>query len=93
VLSALARLAAYLGAAAAVPVLRRRFGHRPDAVRLPGGPAIPLAAVLVSIVFLASAKRENLIAGAIALAAGAAIYAFRRRGGSDPSLARKGGIQ
>jgi amino acid transporter len=80
-LSAIARLATYLGTAAAVPVLRKRFGRRPEAVRLPGGAAIPLAAVLVSIVFLASAKRENLIAGAIALAAGAAIYAFRRQVG------------
>lgn len=77
-LSVIARLATYIGTAAAVPVLRRRLGGRPDAVRLPGGPAIPIAALLLSFAFLASASRGNLIAGGIALLVGLAIYGFRR---------------
>jgi amino acid transporter len=76
-LSIIARLATYMGTAAAVPVLRRRFGDRPDAVRLPGGPLIPIAALVLSLIFLASTTTANLIAGAIALAIGIAIYFLR----------------
>jgi APA family basic amino acid/polyamine antiporter len=77
-LSAVARLATYFGTALAVPVLRRKL-PRQGAVRLPGGPLIPIAAALLCLVFAASAKKENLIAGAIALAVGGVIYALRRR--------------
>jgi amino acid transporter len=77
-LSIIARLATYIGTAAAVPVLRRRFGDRRDAVRLPGGAAIPVAAVGLSLVFLASTTWQNLAAGGIALLAGGVIYRFRR---------------
>jgi APA family basic amino acid/polyamine antiporter len=76
-LSAVARLATYFGTALAVPVLRRKL-PRQGAVRLPGGPLIPIAAALLCLVFAASAKKENLIAGAIALAVGGAIYMLRR---------------
>lgn len=78
-LSIIARLTTYIGTAAAVPVLRRRFGGRPDAVRLPFGAAIPVAALVVSLAFLASATWQNLAAGAIALVAGALIYVLRRK--------------
>jgi len=77
-LSAVARLATYFGTALAVPVLRRKL-PRQGAVRLPGGPLIPIAAALLCLVFAASAKKENLIAGAVALVAGGVIYALRRR--------------
>jgi amino acid transporter len=86
-LSIIARLATYIGTAAAVPVLRKRFGDRPDAVRLPGGPAIPIAAILLSIVFLTSAGTSNLIAGAAALAVGVIIYSFRRPPEPEPAAA------
>jgi amino acid transporter len=78
-LSVIARLATYIGTAAAVPVLRRKMPATERTVRLPGGPAIPAAALAVCLVFLSSATRKNLIAGVVALAAGAAIYALRRR--------------
>ena len=78
-LSIIARLTTYIGTAAAVPVLRKRFGHRPGALRLPGGPAIPVAALLVSLTFLSSTTRGNLVAGAFALVIGAVIYQLRRR--------------
>ncbi|MGH7553390.1 MAG: APC family permease, partial [Longimicrobiales bacterium] len=88
-LSVIARLVTYMGTAAAVPVLRRRFGDSPDAVRLPGGPAIPIAALLLSILLVASAQPRNLIAGALGLLAGVVIYRFRQpprqpRGSSQP---------
>ncbi|HET7675283.1 MAG TPA: APC family permease [Gammaproteobacteria bacterium] len=78
ILSVIARLATYIGTAAAVPVLRRRFANRSGAVRLPGGAAIPVAALLIAIALLASARPANLIGAAAALAFGALIYLFRR---------------
>jgi APA family basic amino acid/polyamine antiporter len=77
-LSAVARLATYFGTALAVPVLRRKLAKEP-AVRLPGGPVIPIAAAILCVVFAASAEAKNLIAGAIALVAGALIFYFWRR--------------
>ncbi|HET9212988.1 MAG TPA: amino acid permease [Thermoanaerobaculia bacterium] len=77
-LSAVARLATYFGTALAVPVLRRKL-PREAVVRLPGGPTIPIAAALLCVVFALSAKKENLIAGAAALAVGGLIYFFWRR--------------
>lgn len=78
-LSVVARLATYFGTALAVPVLRRKFGNEPGAVRLPGGPAIPIAACLLCIVFAASAEPANLIAGAAAIGVGLVIYLLRRK--------------
>jgi APA family basic amino acid/polyamine antiporter len=77
-LSVIARLATYIGTAAAIPVLRHKLGPRPGAFRIPGGAVIPVAALLLTLALLASAGWENLIAGAIALVVGAAIYRFRR---------------
>nr|MCU0233627.1 amino acid permease [Thermoanaerobaculales bacterium] len=77
-LSVVARLATYLATAAAVPVLRRkRAGEHP--FRLPGGPAIPIAAALVSLGLLASASWANLLAGGVAIVVGGVIYVLRRR--------------
>jgi len=78
-LSIVARLATYIGTAAAVPVLRRKFPRTESTVRLPGGPLIPIAALALCLVFLLSATRWNLIAGAIALTVGALLFATRRR--------------
>ncbi|HEX4963751.1 MAG TPA: amino acid permease [Thermoanaerobaculia bacterium] len=77
-LSAVARLATYFGTALAVPVLRRKLAKEP-AVRLPGGWTIPIAAAILCVVFAISAEAKNLIAGAVALAVGGVIYAFRRQ--------------
>jgi amino acid transporter len=78
-LSVVARLATYIGTAAAVPVLRRKFAPGEDTVVLPGGPTIPVLALLLCLAFLASATRANLVAGLIALSVGVAIYLLRRR--------------
>ena len=84
-LSVIARLATYIGTAAAVPVLRRRFGNRPGTFRLPGGPTIPILALLLCAVFLMSAQWENLVAGFVALAVGGIIYRFQRPPASPPA--------
>lgn len=77
-LSVVARLCAYIGTAVSVLVLRRRHGMREGALRLPGGPLIPVLAALLAIALLASASTGNLIAGAVALVVGAAIFRLRR---------------
>ena len=77
-LSVVARLCAYVGTSVSVLVLRRRHDAREGALRLPGGPLIPVAATLLSLALLASAEAGNLIAGAVALAVGALVYRFRR---------------
>ncbi|MGH7559133.1 MAG: APC family permease [Gemmatimonadota bacterium] len=78
-LSIIARLATYMGTAAAVPVLRRKLGVAEGGFRLLGGPVIPILALLLCFAFLASAEVANLLAGLVALAVGVVIYAFRRR--------------
>jgi amino acid transporter len=74
-------MATYVGTAAAVPVLRRKMPASERAVRLPGGPLIPIASLAVCVFLLASATVQNLIAGAIAVAVGAVLYLFRQRSG------------
>jgi basic amino acid/polyamine antiporter, APA family len=77
-ISVIARMATYMGTAAAVPILRRKM-PTDRALRLPGGVAIPVAALLLCLVFLSSATAKNLIAGAAALVIGAAIYLAGKR--------------
>jgi hypothetical protein len=48
---------------------------------------IPIAAALLCVAFAASAKKENLIAGAVALVVGGLIYAFWRRPPEPPDPA------
>jgi amino acid transporter len=79
-LSVIARLFTYIGTAAAVPVLRKRYPAREGAFRLPGGALIPVASLLICLVFMASATWQNLVAGAIGLTVGAFLYRFRRAG-------------
>ena len=78
-LSVIARLATYIGTAAAVPVLRKKFASTEHTFLLPGGPAIPLLALMLSLAFLASATVHNLIVGLVALLIGVAIYLLRRK--------------
>ncbi|MFT4249367.1 MAG: amino acid permease [Pseudomonas sp.] len=78
-LSMVTRLLAYLGTAAAVLVLARRYREHPGALRLPGGPLIPILALLLTLALLASASWQNLLAAAVAVAVGAVIYRFPRR--------------
>lgn len=88
-LSMVTRLVAYIGTCVAVLVLRRRFGTRPGAMQLPGGPAIPIAALLVSLGLLASASLANLAAAGVAVLVGALIYATARRGVTPVATTRR----
>jgi amino acid transporter len=74
----LALIATYLGTAASVPVLRRKFGSTPAGFRLPGGPVIPIAACLLCLALATSATRADITAGAVAVAVGLVLYFFRR---------------
>lgn len=77
VLSAMARLATYIGTCLAVPVLRRKMPATPRTIRLPGGPIIPIAALIICLLFLSAAETKNFIAAGIALAVGALIFVSR----------------
>lgn len=72
--SALARLLVYVGTCAAVMVLRRRPALSAAAFRLPGGDAIPLAALAAALAIIAGADTGSLVAGAIALVGGSLLY-------------------
>ena len=63
-LSAIARLATYIGTCLAVPVLRRKMPATPRTIRLPGGPIIPIVALIICLLFLSAAEKKNFIAGA-----------------------------
>lgn len=78
-LSVVVRLVTYMGTAAAVPALRRKLPATAETVRLPGGPTIPAAALVLCAGLAASATARNLIAAGVAIAAGAVLYAVRRR--------------
>jgi basic amino acid/polyamine antiporter, APA family len=79
ILSTIARLATYMGTCLSVPVLRRKMPVTPNTVRLPGGPVIPIAGLVICLLFLSAAEIQNFVAGGIALAVGAAIYAARSK--------------
>src|SRR3546814_19492721 len=65
-LSVVARLCPYIGTSVSVLVLRRRYGDREQELHLPGGPLIPLAATLLSLALLDTARLKTLIAGPVA---------------------------
>jgi amino acid transporter len=85
VLSTIARLATYIGTCLAVPVLRRKMPATPRTIRLPGGPVIPIAALVICLMFLSAAEKKNFIGGAIALAVGALVYASRGKSAAGRS--------
>lgn len=81
--SAVARLITYTGTCAACLRLRHpRFEGLVGRATFvtPGGPVIPLLAILVSLLILVGASREQLVGGATALGAGAGLYAMRKMG-------------
>ena len=87
VLSAVARLATYIGTCLAVPVLRRKMPATPRTIRLPGGPVIPILALVICLVFLSAAETQNFVAGGIALAVGALVYVARGRAARSGEVA------
>jgi amino acid transporter len=84
-LSMVTRLLAYIGTAAAVLVLARRQRDNPNALRLPGGPLIPVLALLLSLGLLCSASASNLLAVGAAVLVGTVIYLFPRKADATPT--------
>ena len=81
--SAISRLLVYVGTCAAMLRLRSpQFASSvvPATFVVPFGPLIPSAAIVIALAILAGARREQLVAGAIALAVGAILYAIAVRG-------------
>jgi amino acid transporter len=83
VVSAVARLVTYTGTCAATLILRReRYRQRVKEATfvIPLGPLIPTLAILISMILLIGATREQLLGGGAALAAGAGLYLLNRAG-------------
>lgn len=82
VASAVARLVTYTGACAATLALRApRFAGsvRKAVFVVPGGPLVPILAILVSLLILVGASREQLLGGTWALLGGALLFVIARR--------------
>jgi APA family basic amino acid/polyamine antiporter len=78
--SAMARLLFSATTCLSVPVLRRKMPAAPRTFRVPFGPAIPALAAAISVWLLTGISKGQAAAGAVALAAGAALYfIFRGR--------------
>jgi amino acid transporter len=76
--SAVARLVTYTGTCGATLALRRPcFAGRVPPARfvVPGGPIVPILAIVVSLVILVGASLAQLIGGAAVLATGALLFA------------------
>jgi amino acid transporter len=83
--SAISRLLVYVATCAATLRLRAEaFAGRvkPPTFVVPFGPVIPTTAIAVALAMLAGARREQLLAGSIAVAAGAVLYVIAVRGGT-----------
>ncbi len=73
--SAVSRLIVYAGTCASVLALRRQG---PAAFTIPGGPVVPVIALLISAAILFGASQLQLTVGAWALVIGAALFGFAR---------------
>jgi amino acid transporter len=83
-ISTISRLLTFAVSCLALPVLRRRSDVEPARFVLPGGPAIPLAAVVLTAWLLSNSSRTELVAVAAAALAGTLVFwtAHRRLGRS-----------
>ncbi len=77
--SAIARLLTYIAVCASTLVLRRRTdGSAGTATYVaPLGPVVPVAAILILAALLLGVSREQVIGGALTIAAGMVLYALR----------------
>lgn len=88
-MSAVCRLLFSAGVCLAVPILRRRPRAATPAFVLPGGPAIPLLAVALSVWLLSDLSVAQAIAGGAGIAVGLAVYAGQRWLGPRRDPARR----
>jgi basic amino acid/polyamine antiporter, APA family len=82
VASAIARLVTYISVSAATIRLRHRMSGgavQPALFMVPAGTLVPLLAIAVSLLMLAGATHQQLVGGAAALIAGAALFIANNR--------------
>lgn len=77
-LSAIARLMTYIGSAVALLILRKKISS-PDTFRIPGGPVVPVIAILLSLFLLTAATRIHWITGSAAIVVGLVLYLIRNK--------------
>jgi amino acid transporter len=85
--SAVARLITYTGVAAATLRLRRQEFQESvpsPTFRTPVGPLVPVLAIVVSLVILVGASREQLMGGALALVVGMIVFLWNDRINGGP---------
>ncbi len=83
VISALTRLVGYTTSLAALPRLKARFGSEVQAMRLPGGFAIPAAGLAICVWLMLQVRWESVWKTALLVAVGSMLYwAARRRTGT-----------
>jgi amino acid transporter len=89
-ISTISRLLTFAAACLALPVLRRRADVEPATFVLPGGPAIPAAAVALTAWLLSNSSRTEFVAVAGTAAAGWLLYLAARhtRRSSTPAQGR-----
>jgi basic amino acid/polyamine antiporter, APA family len=80
--SAVSRLLVYVATCASTLRLRSSPDLPSPTFVVPFGPVIPATAIAIAIAMLAGARREQLIAGSAALAAGAVLYLIAINGAS-----------
>ncbi len=80
VLSALTRLIGYTTSLAALPRLKRRFGHEAQAMRLPGGFLVPALGLAICTWLMLQVKFEAVWKTAALMALGTLLYVIARRG-------------
>jgi len=82
VLSVFTRLLIYMTCIAATPRVRAAAGDEPGQIRLPGGPVIPLCAMVICAALLTRVGLDSVIATAALLLVGTALFriaVIRRR--------------
>lgn len=62
-ISVVSRFSQYIPTCLSIPVFRKKMPDAPRAFKIPGGPVIPVVAVLVSVWLLAQASAQQLIMG------------------------------
>jgi APA family basic amino acid/polyamine antiporter len=77
-LSAMARLVTYAGAALSLLKLRQKDAT-PGTFRVPGGPILPVLTILISLLLLTAATKQQWLTGSIALAVGFLLYLLSRK--------------
>jgi basic amino acid/polyamine antiporter, APA family len=77
-LSAMARLVTYAGAAICLIKLRQK-DPSPGTFRVPGGPVLPVLTILISLLLLTAATKQQWLTGSIALLIGLLLYLLSRK--------------